>query len=167
MYLCVALQFPLEAQYSAMRQEALAPLRSLLLDASEAFKVNGEFAASALERLTAEECAILCDWTAVASARRTPNNAWFALCIINQLSDLYSYLIGDWAAVTSARCTPSNAWYAIQYFLSCIVQSYSCIVVRRAAGATARRTSPGALSSCGCLKSTAALARRFDSIKSL
>jgi hypothetical protein len=38
--------------------------------------VDASFALTALERLTAEETAELCDWAAVASARRAISSVW-------------------------------------------------------------------------------------------
>jgi hypothetical protein len=41
--------------------------------------VDASFALTALERLTAEETAELCDWAAVASARRAISSVWCVL----------------------------------------------------------------------------------------
>lgn len=64
-----------------MRRQALAPLRALLLDAPPEARssVDEDFACTALERLTAEEGAALCDWAAVSSASRFSSNSWCAV----------------------------------------------------------------------------------------
>lgn len=41
--------------------------------------MDASFALTALERLTAEETAELCDWAAVASARRAISSVWCVL----------------------------------------------------------------------------------------
>jgi len=69
---------PLEEEYTAVRRQALAPLRALMLDVppGAAPAVDTEFAHTALDRCTAEEGASLVDWQAVSAAAALRPHPW-------------------------------------------------------------------------------------------